>query len=183
MYSLSDVQRLIRAERSRSGIRNTLERLTEHGLVLTERFGKTDAYRLNREHILAGPVLAIAASRNSFIERVRSRLASWSHPALYAALFGSAARGDMSTNSDIDLFLVHPDDVDFEEWTDAVQQLQLDMAAWTGNDTRVLEMSETEAESNVGVDPVLISIATERILLLGSSDWGRNGARRGLVRS
>jgi predicted nucleotidyltransferase len=49
----------------------------------------------------------LAGLRLDLWERFRSELRSWKVPPLYAAVFGSAARGDGGVDSDIDLLVVH----------------------------------------------------------------------------
>lgn len=50
----------------------------------------------------------MARLRLELWRRLRSELGEWQPAPLYAAVFGSAARGDGDTASDIDLLLVHP---------------------------------------------------------------------------
>lgn len=68
----------------------------------------------------------------------------WSIAPVAAAIFGSAARGTMCPDSDIDVFLVRPDDADEESWGQQVSDLCVRMTRWTGNDTRSLEFGQTE---------------------------------------
>ena len=57
----------------------------------------------------------------------------------------SAARSDMRTSSDIDLLLVRPADVeeDNEIWLGEIGELERKVTRWTGNDTRVIVVSES----------------------------------------
>jgi len=170
-FTVSQVQRVLDGERSLSGLRRALDRLAEHGVVRSERFGPAYAYALNREHLLAEAIIEVASAKTRLIDRVRDRVQSWEFPPVYAALFGSAARGDMRTGSDIDLFLVRPESADWERWTDAVHRLQADMISWTGNDTRVLEFSEQEAAEHGSTDQVVASVTRDGITLAGRPNW------------
>lgn len=160
-----------------SGIRKALTRLTEQGIVTAETRPRATTYQLNRRHLAADAIVALANQRQEFINRLISALDRFSPTPAYAALFGSAARGEMHVDSDIDLFLVRPDDI-FEglrdSWDDAVAGLIQDSTAWTGNDTRVLEMERSEVRNAlVHGDPVLDSILEDGIRLLGPRTFWR----------
>jgi predicted nucleotidyltransferase len=129
-------------------------------------------YSLNRQHLAAEPVIALTRLRDTLVQRLRDRLDTWAVPARYAALFGSAVRGDMRANSDLDLLLVRPSglDQDDERWHQQLSELSADASAWTGNDARIFEY----AEAKVGPDePVLAAIADEGLRLHGPSTWLR----------
>jgi predicted nucleotidyltransferase len=127
---------------SNEGARLALTRLVEQGIVDRQAAGSAQLFRLNRDHLAAGPIVALASLREQLVGRVREELAGWSRGPLYAALFGSTARGEERADSDIDVFLLRPDDIggDDEVWRIQVSRLERDISRWTGNDTRVLEL-------------------------------------------
>ena len=108
-----------------------LRRLAAQGVVSAERVGPAFAYRLNRAHLAAEPITALAGIRATFLTRLEQLLASWSQPAAYAAVFGSAGRGTMRPDSDIDLLLVRSDGPD-DTWDAQVNDLVSTVSAWTG---------------------------------------------------
>jgi predicted nucleotidyltransferase len=170
-----EVHRLV-GRYSEAGVRNALSRLVDQGVVLVERVGPSYAYRLNRDHLAAPHIIALAGLRGELLARLRSRLAQWDPPPVFAALFGSAARGDMRTGSDIDLLIVRSDDIeiDDERWADQVDALVSDVSRWTGNDTRPLEMSDTEARRALRRrEPVLEDVQREGLHLFGPPDYLR----------
>ncbi len=126
---------------SSEGARLALARLVEQGVVSRQPAGAAQMFRLNREHLAASPILALVSLREQFLSRVRAELAAWAPAAVYAALFGSSARGDERVDSDIDVFLLRPAGVgsDDDGWRAQVARLEADMTRWTGNDARVLE--------------------------------------------
>ncbi|HEY4408313.1 MAG TPA: nucleotidyltransferase domain-containing protein [Acidimicrobiia bacterium] len=168
-----EVHRLI-GRYSEAGVRNVLGRLVDQGVVLVERVGASYTYRLRRDHLAAAHIVALAGLRAELLSRVRARLAGWDPSPVYAALFGSAARGDMRTDSDIDLFVVRPDEIDPDDdrWVDQVDQLIRDMTRWTGNDTRPLELGDTETRRAIRRgEPVLQAVRAEGIHLAGPSGY------------
>jgi hypothetical protein len=157
-------------------VRKVLGRLVEQGIVHVEQVGPSYRYRLNRSHLAAPHIIALAGLRAELLSRLRTRLAQWDPPPVYAALFGSAARGDMRTGSDIDLLIVRPDEVDpdDDQWVEQVDELTSEVTGWTGNDTRPLEYGDTETRRALRRGaPVLEAVKTEGIHLHGPSDYLR----------
>jgi predicted nucleotidyltransferase len=93
---------------SEIGIRRSLARLIEQGLVRATEMGRNRVHELNRDHVAAPIAHLLAGLRLELWRRFRQTLQSWKPPPLYACVFGSAARGDGDSDSDIDLLLVHP---------------------------------------------------------------------------
>ena len=93
---------------SEIGIRRALARLVEQGIVRATLMGRNQVHELNRDHIAAEIAYLLAGLRNELWRRFREEFSGWRPMPLYAAVFGSAARGDGDEGSDIDLLLVHP---------------------------------------------------------------------------
>lgn len=153
---------------SEDGIRKVLVRLVAQGIVLANRVGNAYAYQLNREHLAAGPVIALARARSTLLERLEAELAGWRPPPVYAAVFGSAARGDMTADSDIDLLFIRPDDVDEDAWEERVTALAGLATRWTGNDTRPLQFTVSEVGDH---EPVLRDVLREGLTIAGTRAW------------
>jgi hypothetical protein len=171
---------------SERGIRNALHRLSTQGIVARERVGSADQYRLNRAHLAAPYVEALAKLREELLRRLASELDGWAVPPEFVALFGSAARGAMQPESDIDLLVLRPDtvDADDQEWRTQLDGLASTVTAWTGNDTRILEFGAGEARRGLAAgDGVLVAARDQGIVLHGPltylSDLGRKARRRG----
>jgi Nucleotidyltransferase domain len=91
---------------SEIGVRRSLARLVEQGIVRGTEMGRNRVHELNREHVAAPVAEALAGLRLVLWKRFRSTLGSWNPKPVYACVFGSAARGDGDVHSDIDLLLV-----------------------------------------------------------------------------
>jgi len=155
---------------SKAGIRKVLMRLTHQGIVDSERVGNAFSYRFNREHLAAGPIMELAALQRTLLSRIEERLQSWAFTPVYAALFGSAARGTMTPDSDLDLLLVRADGVPHLDWDQQVAALASDVTRWTGNDARPLEYSVNEL-AGARTEPVLHDVLADGLTLAGSRAW------------
>lgn len=166
-YTVGQLNTLIPA-RSHNGIRKVVERLAAQGIVVTRDVGRTRSYALNDEHVLAGAVREIADARRLLLLRLRSTVEAWVDPPLLGALFGSAARGDMRLDSDLDLLLVRRPGTRNDEWEAAVAQLTVRATSWTGNDARIVDVDEEDLHS-AAHRPLLESVARDGLVFFGDA--------------
>lgn len=155
---------------SEPGVRRAAERLVGQGIVLRHEVGRAKVYRLNRHHLAAAHVEGLAELRATLIARLRTSLKSWDEPPLTAILFGSAARGEATPQSDIDLLLVRRESIDEDSpiWREQLSKLERDATEWTGNDARVLEYGAKEL-ADQGVAAVVAEAVSGGIELFGDS--------------
>lgn len=133
--SLTDIHR--RAARgSKSGVRDVLLRLVEDGLVHDVPGG----FVLNRDHVAAAAVIALADLHGELARRIRATVEDWGGEVALVGLFGSAARRDGDRSSDIDLLVVS-DAPDLEALID---RLIDEVPVWTGNRAQVVGLRSTE---------------------------------------
>lgn len=164
-----EVARLVRRG-SWGGVRKVLVRLAQHGVVTMQEAGNVTLYSLNRRHVAAPAVDLLVGLREELVRRLSEAITSWSVPAVHASLFGSAARGDGDVSSDVDVFVVRPQGVDADDptWRSQVDQLAVDVLAWTGNHAGISEVGEgdirTVRRSDAGQ-----SIRAEGITLAGKT--------------
>lgn len=93
---------------SEVGVRRSLARLVEQGIVRATEMGRNRVHELNRDHVAAPIAELLAGLRLEVWKRLRTTLKAWNPQPTYGCVFGSAARGDGETDSDIDVLLVHP---------------------------------------------------------------------------
>ncbi|WP_159440528.1 nucleotidyltransferase domain-containing protein [Tersicoccus phoenicis] len=74
--------------------------------MLVQPAGRASLYRLNREHLAAPAIIELARLGDTLRERIAERIEGWAEQPVYAALFGSGARGEMTAASDLDLFIL-----------------------------------------------------------------------------
>jgi nucleotidyltransferase-like protein len=91
---------------SEIGVRRSLARLVEQGIVRATEMGRNRVHELNRDHVAAPIAEALAGLRLALWQKLRGTLSGWNPKPVYACVFGSAARGDGDAQSDIDVLLV-----------------------------------------------------------------------------
>jgi predicted nucleotidyltransferase/predicted transcriptional regulator len=156
----------------RSTVARVLRRLVDHGVVEAREAGAGAAllYLLNREHLATEPLEVLITLRSRLIERIRGELTMWSLRPCHASLFGSAARGDGNTRSDIDLFLVRPMGVpaDDPSWREQLDRLATRIERWTGNRASLADVSlDDVARLARERPPIVRELEREAITLQG----------------
>lgn len=150
-------------------VQKVLDRLVSSGLVDVQPAGSARLYVLNREHLLAGPVLAAVVVRETLLARVRDAIASWQEPCIHASLFGSLARGEAGPESDIDVLVVRPAAVpgDDPAWQRQLRDLECRVSRWTGNSLAWFEITEDElTRALTGTEEPVVSSWREDALTL-----------------
>ena len=179
-FTAPQLHRLI-GEHSESGVRKALKRLERQGIVRATRAGQAWLYELNRDHLAAVHVVALARLRRVLVEKVGDEISRWSIRPEYAALFGSAAKAGMRVDSDIDILAVRPDatDADDAAWRHNLDTLAASVASWTGNDAQILEFSAGEVATarRKKSERVLRDIADDGITLFGPDRYLHRNAK------
>jgi len=108
--------------------------LVDHGLVLVEEHGAGRLCRLNRAHLAAEALICLVNLRGRMLEFLRDEVRSWRRQPLHVSLFGSAARADGDTRSDLDLLVVRSDKTaDDDVWDGQLFDSGERILAATGN--------------------------------------------------
>lgn len=156
---------------SETGIRKVLHRLTETGLVTASEVGPATVYLLNRDHLAAPAIQELTTLRQMLIERLRGVFQSWfPQPLRHASLFGSAARGDGSISSDIDLLLITDSEAEQEEpaWNELVGDLADRAYRWTGNHAQIYELSPSQFQQHLTApEPIVQEWIRDSVTLYG----------------
>jgi len=154
---------------STEGIRRAADRLVGEGVVRRRALGGAHLYRLNRDHIATQWIEGLATLSEQLISRLRELIAGWREPPKLAFLFGSVARREASTESDLDVFVVRRRacEPDCELWRSQLLELQQAATALSGNDARVFEIGE-ESLTGEPVERVVGDVLREGVELFGS---------------
>jgi hypothetical protein len=164
------VASLVAGRLSARRVADVLRELVDAGLVSSTPAGSANQYLLNREHLAAPAVVALAGLRHTLIEAMAEEVRSWETLAVAVWLYGSVTRGEAGPDSDVDLCVIRPDDLDEDDptWAEQVDRLQARVLAWTGNNAEVLEYSESAlAALGSAADPIVVSLAEDGRALFG----------------
>ena len=132
---------------SQNGAWRALGRLVEQGVVIEQPAGgRSLLYTLNRDHLAADPIITLTRLRSILLERLKEHLAAWEVQPIHASIFGSAARGDGDSESDIDILLVRPREVKEEDdrWRSQIDSLATVVHSWTGNHAGIAEIAQRD---------------------------------------
>lgn len=165
---------------SEHGVRKVLDRLVEEGVVSRRPAGSAKLYKLNREHLAAPAIEALAGIRRELLRRMREAVTAWKITPVAVIVFGSFARGEATRESDVDVLVIRPSGIDADDpaWSAQVNGFAAAVSAWTGNDTRVLEYSEGEIP-HAGDEEVLTNALGDGVEIAGSIRSLRHSHRRG----
>lgn len=137
-----------------------------------ERHPPAKLYVLNREHVAAEGIIALANQCEALLGRIRDELVGWQVPPVSACLFGSAARGSAQLDSDLDILLVTDlhDARRESEWQHQVDRLTEQVQAWSGNACEVLELSRDDLAAAAARDDRLVRELRADAITLGGRD-------------
>ncbi len=144
-FAIREVARLAGISSSRA--HQVVTNLAAHGIVIVDSRRGSRLVRLNDDHVATEHAVALATLRTRVIEQIRKELSGWKLPAVHASLYGSAARGDGSTDSDLDILVIHEplsSATEQEEWDDQLAQSAEMIHTWTGNWASWFQVTEAE---------------------------------------
>lgn len=148
------VARVAGVSANRAG--QVLSHLVEHGLVLVEEHGAGRLCRLNRSHLAADAVVALVDLRGRLVSFLRNEIASWAVQAGHVSLFGSAARGDGDSRSDLDILAVRNNDEDHEGWEEQLYASGERIFAATGNRVAWFAITMQDLERAVSAGEAIV---------------------------
>lgn len=173
-----------------SQVSAALRELVANGLVLLTEHPPANLYLLNRDHVAAEAVEQLARMRDTLLKRMRTRISGWEIAPAAVWLFGSFARGEGGSASDIDVLVLAPDgvqgggvgqdDIPYppdQSWIGQVDRFSDEVHRWSGNDCRVVEFTEAEFEEMLDRDDRLAVDVIRDGLHLGGKPLPK--ARRG----
>lgn len=172
--TVQQMHQLLSEGGSPQGVRKAVVRLVEQGTVLERVTGRSYAYSLNMDHLLVDAFLQIANAKRELISRMTQIISEWPIQPITVKIFGSAARNEMYSDSDIDLLFIAPDVAEEDTLEDLIAQLAAQMTLWTGNDVRPLVYRDSE----VRPASIFDSILEDGIDVAGDPAWLRRRLRR-----
>lgn len=147
-----------------------MKRLETEGLVQIRTTSRLNFYSFNRDHVAAGAVIAAMGLRQKLFERIADNVRSWKIQPVSLAIFGSAARGDGTPESDIDVLVVRSNNLDADSpaWEEQIYELSLLIYKWSGNHASMIQADEKEIVQMVkSKNPIVNSLAKDAYYLVG----------------
>jgi predicted nucleotidyltransferase len=157
---------------SEAQVSRVLPGLVAVGLVERREAPPSALFRLVRDHIAAGPILALSRTRDRMIQEMRQIADLLPVPPASVVIFGSFARGEADAESDIDTLLVRPSGTSEsdEAWSVSVQQWIERVGDVSGNRVEVLEVDENDVPARLdGGGSVWLEIERDGLIIHGAS--------------
>lgn len=155
---------------SHNQVARIIDRLAAHGLVTVEPYGSANLVRLNRDHLAARAVIDLVQLRDRLTALAQSAIAAWPQPPLHASIFGSAARGDGGTTSDLDILVIRDDHVEADEpsWTDQLFETANQLRAASGNAVSWFELGPADLRRAIrAAEPIVDDWRHDSVTLYG----------------
>ena len=145
--------------------------LVELGLVERREVPPSLLFRLSRENAAAQVVVSLASLYDTVLARIGEAAGQMSLPPVSMIVFGSFARRAADRDSDIDVVIVRPDEVDGEDetWVAGVEQWRRDARSISGNTVEVIEIELASAVKKlVSGGPLWTEIARDGVVVHGA---------------
>lgn len=121
-----------------------LNELIDLGMVERRDAGRAALVRLDRQNEAARIVLRLQDLRGAVVDRLRRGADDIEPAPLSLVLFGSFARGEARSESDLDVVAVAPSDVDEEQWHASLGRWSDDAARTAGNPISLVTLEHDE---------------------------------------
>jgi len=137
--------------RSYAQVYAVVRRMVDEGIVLTARYGRTNTFRLNRDHVLVQGILAVLAGPARLELEIKQLVQGWSLQPELVAMSGSAARRRTAANDDIDLIVVRSDQTnpDNPAWRSQIDALDRRIEHICGNRVQIRVMDRSEHQDAI----------------------------------
>ena len=128
-----------------------LPRLVDLGIVERSEVPPSSQFLLARSNVAAQVIVQLARSLETARDRMGLAAASMPIAPESVVVFGSFARRESVAESDIDVVVVRPDEIDEEDeaWSTALEAWRRDAASITGNSVEIVEVPLCEATSKL----------------------------------
>lgn len=168
-FTVRDLARVAGVSHTRAG--QVIDRLGAQGLVLVDRTPSGRRCRFNPDHLAAPAVAELVSLRGSFLKTLADAIGHWALAPVHASLFGSAARGDGDTSSDLDILVVRPPEIEADDpgWESQLAETSAFLGRKTGNEVAWFVIAPHELASAAAAnDPVVGDWTDDGVHLVGA---------------
>jgi len=152
-----------------STAQRTLARYADAGIVKATPTAHATLYELNRGHVLADAIFELLAAPAKVSESIGEIVSRRFGDTVTAALFGSAARGDDTPGSDLDILLVTPDDFPASEIDELRQEIETRVETLLGRPAQVLDFDRNQLAHMVEThDPLIDALERDADTIVGT---------------
>jgi predicted nucleotidyltransferase len=155
---------------TQSTAQRTLTRLREGGLVLAESAPPSLLYRANPDHLAMPAMISLLGLDDELRARVADGVAAWPLQPASLVVYGSVARKETTSASDLDVLVVRPDTTEPDDatWQGQVADLADRLRRWTGRRTSLIDMSQHELVQGLADrEPFLVAADRDGWLIAG----------------
>jgi predicted nucleotidyltransferase len=126
--------------------------LVDLGIVERREVPPSSQFRLVRSNVAAQALIALSRARQSVLDQIGEAAAALPTPPVSVIVFGSFARGEATSDSDLDIVVVRPDELDEDDttWNASIDHWRDHVRATAGNPVEVLEVSRIEVAAKLG---------------------------------
>lgn len=154
---------------SPSTAHRALAELVRTGLVAATESSHATLFALNREHALWTPIESILGIPAKIDQMIETIVAEAFGDTATVALFGSVARGDATSGSDIDIALVVANDARPDSVAEVSDQLVERLGVFTGNAVQVVAITRSQFAGMIAAhDPLIDSWAADARTISGA---------------
>jgi predicted nucleotidyltransferase len=131
--------------------------LVHLGIVERREVPPSSQFRLVRSNVAAQALIALSRARESVLNQIGEAAAALPTPPASVIVFGSFARDEATADSDLDIVVVRPDELDEEDatWTVSIGDWRDHVRATAGNAVEILEVSRIEVAAKLGTRSTL----------------------------
>ena len=159
------IQRVTDGDHSLSAVQAALRTLIAMGLVTTMPAGRANLHTINNEHA-AIPALRELVNPSELLRKIVQDAVHDDPDVVTVVLFGSAARGEATRDSDVDLAVITTEDVGWEGHVDLAAAVEHRFGGTC--DILVYGAAVFDELAASGEEPVVRSIIRDRFLLYGA---------------
>jgi predicted nucleotidyltransferase len=126
--------------------------LVELGIVERREVPPSSQFQLVRSNVAAQALIALSRARESVLDQIGAAAAALPAPPVSVIVFGSFARSEATSDSDLDIVVVRPDELEEDDatWTALIDDWRDHVRAVAGNAVEILEVNRAEAGAKLG---------------------------------